>query len=270
MTPEERLLLDIFAAPEIPRDRYGRPLVAPPEGGKPVPYTRVTTFVGCLEDTTNLDKWKQRMVALGLASRPDLVLAVAAHRNDKTKLNKVVDEAREAAAASAAATTGTALHAFTEQLDRGEDIGVVPAAFQADLDAYVTTTAPLTPVHIEQFTVHDGLRVAGTPDRVVEYEGGLYIADVKTGSIQWGMAKIAMQLAVYANSLLYDIASGERDSLNVDTRRALVTHLPAGTGRCELVWVDIAAGWQAVQVAAKVREHRAHKAWSWPFEAEGA
>ena len=38
---------------EIPRDRYGRPCVIPPEGDpKRVPYRRVTTFVKALEDTT--------------------------------------------------------------------------------------------------------------------------------------------------------------------------------------------------------------------------
>jgi hypothetical protein len=251
--------------PEIARDRYGRPLVIPPGGGRPIPYTRCTTFVGVLEDTSNLTKWKQRMTAIGLTLRPDLALAVAAHRADKSKLNKIVDEAMEAASSSAAATTGTALHAFTEQHDRGEEIGALPSAYEADLDAYTWATAPLKPIHIEQFTVHDGLQVAGTPDRVVEHKNALYIADVKTGSIEWGMGKIAMQLAVYANSLLYDVATGERAALDVDTSRALVIHLPAGQGRCDLVWVDIAEGWRAVQVAAEVRKHRQHKAWSWPF-----
>src|SRR5689334_2925212 len=67
-------------APQVPRDRWQRPLVVPPKGGKPVAYTRCTTFVGCLEDTFNLSRWQQRMVALGLNDRPDLLLAVAAHR----------------------------------------------------------------------------------------------------------------------------------------------------------------------------------------------
>jgi hypothetical protein len=253
--------------PEIARDRYGRPLVIPPGGGRLIPYTRCTTFVGCLEDTSNLTKWKQRMTAIGLTLRPDLALAVAAHRADKSKLNKIVEEAMEAAASTAAATTGTALHSMTEEIDRGVPVDAipVPADYVADLQAYEFATAPLTPLHIEQFTVHDGLQVAGTPDRVVEHKGSRYIADVKTGSIEWGMGKIAMQLAVYANSAMYDVATGERTPLDVDTSRALVIHLPAGQGRCDLVWMDIAEGWRAVQVAAEVRKHRQHKAWSWPF-----
>ena len=51
---------------EIPRDRYGRPMVVPPKGGKPVPYTRTTTVAGSLDDGTGLVAWKLRMAAAGL------------------------------------------------------------------------------------------------------------------------------------------------------------------------------------------------------------
>src|SRR5215831_14489249 len=96
--------------PAIRRDRWLRPLVVPPGGGKPVPYTRCTTYVSALEDTYNLSRWQQRMVAIGLAERQDLLLAVAAHRDDKAHLNELCEKALEAAKGSAPATTGTALH----------------------------------------------------------------------------------------------------------------------------------------------------------------
>ena len=32
-------------ASAVPRDRYDRPLIRPPDDGKPVPYTRCTTYV---------------------------------------------------------------------------------------------------------------------------------------------------------------------------------------------------------------------------------
>lgn len=247
----------IDAASEVPRDRFDRPMVVPVDGGKLVPYTRCTTYVGCLEDTFNLGQWQQRMVALGLSSRPDLLLAVAAHHDDKDRMNKLCGEAREAAAASAGATTGTALHTLTERLDRGQPLGMIPDAYRPDLDAYEDATSCLTATHIEQFSVCDELEVGGTPDRIVELDGAHYIADVKTGSIEYGIGKIAMQLAVYAHSVGYDVASTERFDLpDLNHDRALVIHLPAGTGRCELVWVDIAAGWEAVKIATEVRQWR--------------
>ena len=257
---------ELVSAVQVPRDRWQRPLVIPRDGGKPVAYTRCTTYVGCLEDTYNLARWQQRMVALGLASRPDLLLAVSAHRDDKTQLNRICSDAQEAAAAHAAATTGTALHALTDRLDRGLPLGVIPEAYQADLAAYEKETAELAPVEIEAFTVLDTLQIGGTPDRVVEFRGSRYIADVKTGSIQYGIGKIAMQLAVYSRSSLYDPATAERTGLGVDQNNAIVIHLPAGEGRCELHWVNIAAGWEAVQLATKVRTWRARSGLSIPFK----
>lgn len=243
--------------PEIPRDRWGRPMVVPPAGGKPVAYTRATTFVGAIEDTYNLQRWQQRMVALGLADRPDLVLSVAAHRQDKDHLNKVCEEAAEAAKAHAAATTGTALHALTESMDRGLDLGVVPEAYAADLEAYAQATKHLAATHIEQFCVNDAYRIGGTPDRVVRFQGKRYIADLKTGSIQWGYLKIAAQLAVYARSKPYDVVTHERGMHGAEIDRGIVIHLPAGSGTCSLYWVDLTKGWEAVQLSRQVRDMRA-------------
>lgn len=246
-------------APEIARDRYGRPLVVPPGGGKAVAYTRCTTYIDVLEDKFALTKWMMRMTALGLSTRPDLMLAVAAHREDKKALDRICEDAKEAAAASAAATTGTALHALTELVDSGRDLPVLPETAVADLMAYKTATRDLKAVHIEQFCVLDDLKVGGTPDRVVEVAGQRYIADIKTGSIEYGILKIAMQLAVYARAATYDIGTGTRGDHAASLERGLIIHLPAGQAMCSLHWVDLEVGWQAVQVAGAVREHRKTK-----------
>ena len=261
--------VDEFDLPrtEVPRDRFRRPLVVPPEGGKPVPYTRCTTYVDCLDDKYNLQMWQRRMVALGLADRPDLLLAVAAHRGDKKALNDITDRALEAAQAGAAATTGTAEHALAEQIDRGQPLGVIPAAYQADLEAYRQATACLRMVEIEQFTVLDSLKIGGTPDRVVKFNGLYYIADLKTGSIDWSGLKICMQLAVYARCTPYDPGSGQRAPrpYPVEQDVGIVIHLPAGEGRCDLHWANLRAGWDAVRVAGEVRAWRARKHWFSPF-----
>jgi hypothetical protein len=199
-----------------------------------------------------------------MALRPDLVMAVAGlggGADDKGPLDRVVDQAAEAAQAGAAATTGTALHALTERLDRGQPVGVVPEAYRADLDAYERATAELGHLAIEQFTVHDELKIGGTPDRVVRFRGGTYIADIKSGSIAYGAAKFAMQLAVYAHSTPYDHVTETRAPYpaDVDTDRGIIIHLPAGQGTCTLRWVDLATGWAGVQLAAEVRAWRAKR-----------
>lgn len=253
--------------PTIPRDRWNRPLVTPPDGGKPVAYTRCTTFVDCLEDKYNLQQWQLRQAAIGLADRPDLLMAVSAHRDDKRALNGVVDKALEAAASSASATTGTAVHALCERVDRGQPLGIVPASARADVEAYQAATSFLESVHIEQFTVLDSLKIGGTPDRVVKWDGVYYIADIKTGSdITWGALKIAMQLAVYAHSVPY-IPPGIRKDYDgwVDKDQAIVIHLPAGKADPHLYFVDIQAGWAAVQTASEVRQWRSRKDWYEPI-----
>jgi hypothetical protein len=242
---------------KVPRDRWQRPLIVPEQGGKPVAYTRVTTFAGSIEDMYSLGQWQQRMVALGLSKRPDLLLSVAAHAEDKDELNRIAEAAKEAAAASAAATTGSALHKLAERYDRLQ-IGIndVPASHRADLQAYAATTAPFTFDGIEEFVVLDDLRIAGTFDRIVNYDGQRYVADIKTGSIEYGVTKMAVQLALYSRGQLYTPEGALRRPIEVNQSAGIIIHLPAGQGRCELYWIDLRAGWDAVMLCGAVRAWR--------------
>lgn len=256
---------------EIARDRWGKPYIIPPDGGKPTPYARWSSFGDVLEDRFNLERWKVRTAAQGLADRPDLLLGVTAHRDDKRKLNDLCEQAIEAAKGSAKATTGTALHALTEAVDKGEALPELPESARADLEAYRRTTECLSVVAMEQFVVCDNPRAAGSFDRIVEHDGRLYVADIKTGSIKWGLGKIAVQLAGYAHSHTYSPDTGARGPLGVDQDWALVIHLPQGEATCRLVWVDIWSGWHGVLLSEQVREwRRTSKGLSVPFDAEVA
>lgn len=250
----------------IQRDRWGRPLIIPPDGGKPVPYTRATTLAGTCDDLYGLMAWKQRQTALGLADRPDLQVAVVAHRDDKKQLDRICEQALEASGSSAAATTGTALHKLTELVDAGHDLPVMADQTAADLDAYRAAVAPFRMAAVETLTVNDDLQVAGTPDRIVEWAGQRFIFDLKTGQhIDYGIHKIACQLAIYANSAGYDAESGTRFDLNVNRRAGIVCHLPAGGGTARLLWVDLVRGWEAVQLAVAVRAWRKTTGLTVPF-----
>lgn len=243
---------------EVPRDRFGRPLVIPPGGGKPVSYRRCTTFIDVLADHYQLGAWKQRQVVLGLTKRPDLVLKASVSKGSKDILDKVCESAMEAAGSSAKATIGTALHQLTEQIDRGEKPDI-PESAQADIAAYRSITSMWTMREIEVFVVNDALKVAGTFDRVLALGELAWIADLKTGGIEWDASKIAMQLAVYANSERYNPETGERTPLGVDRKRGIVIHLPAGEGACFFKWANLEAGWEGVQLASEVWAWRARK-----------
>lgn len=240
------------------RDGWKRPLIIPIGGGKPKAYTRTTTYIGAIEEYFAINQWERRMVAIGLAKTPALQLAVLAHRNDKTRLNEITSEAKTVAGGEDAATIGTAMHAFTEQVDRGEDLTDIDLGpYTADLAAYIDKTAVLSCIEIEQHVVLDAFEIAGTPDRVVSYQGKRYIADLKTSSsLNYGTGKMACQLACYARSRMYDVGTGERTPHGADLTRGLIIWLPAGQARCELLWIDLEAGWEGVKLARQVRDWR--------------
>lgn len=254
------------AQAEVPRDQYGRPLIVPAGGGKPQPFTRVTTIADALEDQYNLTRWSNRMVALGLTQRHDLYARVAACRDDdKTSLNQICDAAKEAAAASGPANLGTALHEFLERIDAGEDVNV-PAPWDRDVDQYRACLevhdVKIVPGMIERLCVIPQMGAAGTFDRLVTV--GDYplpvIADLKTGNyLSWG--KFATQLAIYANAeTLYDPATQRHTPMpQVSRKRGLIIHLLAGQGTCRLYWVNLAAGWEAAQHSLWARGWRRRK-----------
>lgn len=255
----------------VPRDRWGRPLIVPPDGGKPVAYTRCTTMAGTIEDTYNLTKWQLRTVAAGLVRRPDLQVSVAAASADEDKrtLDRLMEQALEAGKGKVAANTGTAIHKLSEYVDRKQFdvLQEIPETFKRDLRAYrrIMKTA-FRVEEIERFVVQDDVQVGGTFDRLLfKLDDGMrYIGDLKTGSLDFGVGKMACQLGTYANSVYYEHPTKDRDEAirtplpdNVSKDRGIIIHLPAGEGAAELFWIDIASGWEAVQnLCAPVRSWR--------------
>jgi hypothetical protein len=199
--------------------------------------------------------WKVARVAFGMSQRPDLVLAAAAAGlDDEESLKKFGNQAAEHALVSASATTGTAEHRLTERIDRGETLGVIPAEYKSDLDAYRRATEDIEWLAIESFRVHDEFKVAGTTDRIGrDKKGRIRIYDIKTGNINFPH-KMCMQLAMYSRSVPYDIATDKRvkDPGEIDKHRGVIIHLPAGEGRCDLYEVDIVSGWGACLIARQV------------------
>jgi hypothetical protein len=251
--------------PAVDRDRYDRPLVTPTNGGKPVAYARCTSYISCIEDMYNIQEWEKRCILTGLADNPALLDEVREHAGNKGELKRIARDAKELGGGSVASKLGTHMHEITELHDRGLPVPELPANEQAMLDAYVKATADLKYTHIEQFCVQDMLQIGGTPDRIfkIQGKGPAYIGDLKTGSIELGITKIAMQLAVYARSHTYDVATGERGDHEADRFKGLIVHLPyvedPADAVCTLVWVDIDQAWNDVILARNIRETRKKK-----------
>lgn len=217
-------------------------------------------------------------------------------KDGKNALNRRAEAAKEVAGASKKADQGTWLHELSEIADKHEELPLdIDPQDYLDILSYTSITHPLLKiVRMEQLVVNDELKVAGTPDRVSSVLPGvtlvspcrrhgdkcrngvtlggefkwclgrhvftpdeLIITDLKTGRVDYGQLKMAMQLAIYAHSDVYGKETGERiDKGPVNQDWGIIMHTAAGSGVTTLYWADIRLGWEAVQVAGLVRKMR--------------
>jgi hypothetical protein len=132
-------------------------------------------------DRFYLERWKQGQVALGLAARDDLVVAVKTlgrpGRDGFTKTQKetlygITKKASEAAVDMDGAELGNAVHRLTERLDRGEPIATViegiPPPWNMSLLAYeaLIRLNSWQTIEIERTVDIDELDVRGSFDRI--------------------------------------------------------------------------------------------------------
>lgn len=218
----------------------------------------VTTLAKAPDNTWGLDRWNERMVAIGVASRPDLVESIAAHVDDKEKMNEFCGLAKEEAKANRGSRRGTAAHRVTERVDAGEEVIATPLAttVAADWTAIMDAAGlEVIPEYMERVVVYPHLHLAGKFDRIARTrKGRLVIVDLKTGqnAVDYPHA-IAVQLALYANApLMAGVLDlhGETTEFgplpDVDKRWGVVIHLPED-GAPRAVKIDIEAGWETAQ-----------------------
>lgn len=256
------------ASDGVRRDRWSRYLVVPPEGGKPVGYTRATTIAKAIEDQHSLIAWKARMTGIGLTRRPELLkLLAVTDPADRAALDRICEDAAASGGATERRDEGTALHAAIERSILGQP---VPGLFAADVRAFqqclrdhgLTVDAE----HSEVMVVWDDTKIAGRFDlAVTDRRGVLYIADIKTGaSLGWSGGSFSTQLAIYANAdSIYqqgDAADGSQDTRlpmpPVNGSTAFIFHVQPGSGVCRLAEVDIQYGRELVDLSLQVREAR--------------
>jgi len=253
------------------RDRWGRYQVLTP-AGKLTGYTRATTIAKTLDDQSALVNWKGRVVAQGLAARPDLLAAVATtDPDDKKALGQLCERAAEAGGATARRDLGTALHTMLER-SWTEPGYQPPAAYAADVAAVHAALAAagltVVPDTCERIVVNDNHQIAGTFDLAVTDGATTFIADVKTGSsMNYGAHGFAIQLAIYATADCFYTQGAANDGtddhrapmLHVSQDRAVIIHVQPESGTCDLHWLDLTIGRHALELALAVRDVRKTK-----------
>lgn len=228
------------------RDRYGRYLVLPPDGTKPIGYTRATTIAKTLDDNSALMAWAERMVAVGLSQRPDLLAQVHEAGDDRRALGQICNKAKEQGGATIRRDLGTSLHRILER--HWTEPGYQPPAAHIDDVAAVDralTQAQMTvdPSYCETLVVSDRHQLAGTFDLLVQTPEGLAIADIKTGrSVDYGAVGFAIQLTIYATAdAIYQQGTDPTGQMDlrwpmpaVAQDHAYIIHVEPGSGRCTI------------------------------------
>lgn len=280
----------------IRNGRYYLPPINDPTA-KAIARSRVTTFVKTVSDTWALNRWQQREMLIGLGKREDLydLLRTLAY-DDEDAIQEIGDRSMEAAKSNRVGwshghggnETGTALHAYTDQADRGEPVTArsiwTPKLvnYQRALDSAELHVAPGM---IECRVVIERFNLAGTFDRVLERHewrpdmglestGAMFIGDLKTQKKFYTWWEIAMQLALYAHAdAMWDPDKWcYIDMPPVSWDIAIVAHMPMvhdgdDPDRVQLYNVDIAEGWKACQLVSDVRTLRsAGRKWGRPLD----
>lgn len=267
---------DLFDTPDngyagkVKIGHAGRYVLPDPYTGKEKHWTRVSTIAKVLQDSYHLDNWKLRMVAKGMGIRHDLVMLAANLdvKEDRDELQEIASKAHEAAGGNVGANMGTALHSYVERLDAGHDLSQERMApdTRASLETYretMTRNGLVTdPRFMERVVLNSEYGIVGRLDRIL-YCPELWplprIGDLKTQqTMDFGGLEIAIQLALYAHAdWMWNEETGEWEPFpEMDTKTAIVMHLPAKENSCEIWDVDVATGWECVRLAMNVRKAR--------------
>lgn len=235
-----------------PRDYHDRPLVLLPDGSKRAPYGRPSGAGGALEDTSGLTLWKSRLAAYGAVTTfPELAAELSRMESlddpaAKKRANEITSIFQEAAGMSLKAEMGTIIHALTEAEDRGEDLGYLPEKTRSLMEKYRELIARLERDHgyrvlsTETFGVNDELKLAGTSDRISEYEGEVIVVDNKSsGSLDFGVGKFAMQMLAYAGMVRYDdVAARQGEDVGLGVGRTpMVEGREVSRTRAAIIWI---------------------------------
>lgn len=212
-------------------------------------------------------------------------LVDGAYSDFKKALNILADEAFEIGGGREKANKGTSIHGLTEVHDRDgiQEISAmlereeITPADHADVEAYANAMRAIGAkiTASEQVVVDDDGKIGGRLDRVVlaklpevrdpktdevirpaDTRARRYVLDIKTGRVDLGAGKIAMQLRKYAESKAYDPETGERTSHGANRDTGLLLHLPAGSAKATIHIVDLSIGAVGNKLSTEVRAYR--------------
>ncbi|ATW62957.1 exonuclease [Corynebacterium phage phi674] len=251
--------------------KYGKYELPHPETGKPAKFPRATSLAHAIDSKDGLIKWLQRTTVLGLKTQPDLLDDLDLFddpRNVNQSVDKIIDRSQLLAGNSEASERGTAIHAWTEEVEcYGLPLEDVPEIFRPKIQAYMQClseygiTTP--PGMVERLVWNPQAEHVGTLDRIWKLaDDTLVIGDVKTSkttSLKYGLMGFAMQTAIYAGAeAMWNPETQSWDDMPaISNAFSVVAHIPSDRdAHCELITLDLTEGRHALDLALQISEMR--------------
>ena len=240
----------------IQRDRWERPLITPPGQTTPVAYLRPSSVPNQLNDDFAISRWKMHSLTLGLGKRRDLWQhAATLTRDDKHKLQEIVDAAMEMVAEDTQANLGSAIHAYLQTgMDRPDDLPEIHACAVGIRTAMTAAGLTMIDGTAEMFVINDTIQAAGSWDGLVRNaEGDVMVFDIKTSSQianvpAYKAQAWCIQMAIYANANRF---ADNRPLPELEKRKGVVAFVDRGTGECRLLTTNLEWGWEQAQLARR-------------------
>ncbi|QNJ57101.1 exonuclease [Gordonia phage Rabbitrun] len=264
----------------------GEPKTGKARNGKPktwwisrdaTPYARMSGIAKPLDSKEGLVDWAAAQAAVGVmldeAARSKIVTLIneydadpwnngddGSFKSGKSRLKEAVEQARTTAGQNVASAAGTEFHTLGELHNRGKTPRIVQEHLVPLYEHYKERVAPLKFLNQELFVVNDELQLAGSLDYLIELpDGRVVVGDLKTG--KWDFKypmSCTTQIAGYANSVVYDQATGIRTPIHpdLDTSVGLLVHFPIKTKNPKVRFyeLDLELGMRAARIAGELSE----------------
>lgn len=229
----------------------------------------VTAVAKIPTDGWAIQKWHERMTAIGVAVDANLRENIACHIDNRQALNDICEEAKKVAKAHEAADRGTQMHRVLELVLLEQEQKLMTDQQRRDADTLKRTLDryKLTPYDCmaEQFVAWPEETVTGRFDCILEKpDGALVLVDLKSGpnAVTYPHST-AVQLALYARAPhISDNIHTVGDKSTVTDWRTMPERLNLDVGYVLLVQpdddvgtlyeLDIEHGWTAGQLALQI------------------
>lgn len=257
--------------PDAPMDGWGRRLIVPEGGGKAKAYTRATTFIKAItaDGGDGLISFHGRFVAKGLVDDPSLMQFVLDNDPDdsetKREWNRRLEQAADRAGKNRKRDQGTAIHEACARWLAGRDVAHHPDT-AAPLETFkrLVNAHNITVVASEQIVVNERYGVSGRFDLALRIgdDPTLYIADIKTGDLTYGVVGFGPQMLLYASAeTIYNaVTETHQPMLDVSQERGLIFEIPRDGSDGALHWVSFDGAEEMLDLA-KVKR-------AWPRKAK--